>query len=233
MIHQASIGCSRTFCGVSCDGWPYAFSADAAKVLKYLFLSIIAWQSWFRRNIHLHFAFCASLTKAMVHCRSICTCDTQLWHFVFVTLLPTGRSRVIKKFSSRSQSKTSWAPMKQTISQHQWYRGSSHDFWWLGFDSSHVEKMVIRLASSHVFHRMTRLESQSMTRVRVIFTKSLSSWWANPVRLHTKKWGFFASVMIKIGGNFLFWLSSCAMLQSSVPNLRRGRPETLLSLRSQ
>jgi len=140
MIHQASIGCSRTFCGVSCDGWPYAFSADAAKVLKYLFLSIIAWQSWFRRNIHLHFAFCASLTKAMVHCRSICTCDTQLWHFVFVTLLPTGRSRVIKKFSSRSQSKTSWAPMKQTISQHQWYRGSSHDFWWLGFDSSHVEK---------------------------------------------------------------------------------------------
>jgi len=27
---------------------------------------------------------CASLTKAMVHC--ICTCDTQLWHFVFVTI---------------------------------------------------------------------------------------------------------------------------------------------------
>jgi len=31
--------------------------------------------------------------------------------FVLVTLLPTGRSRVIKKFSSRSQSKTSWPPL--------------------------------------------------------------------------------------------------------------------------
>jgi len=37
---------------------------------------------------------CGSLAKAMVHC--ICTCDTQLWRFVFVTILPTGRSRVIK-----------------------------------------------------------------------------------------------------------------------------------------
>jgi len=52
---------------------------------------------------------CASLTKAMVHC--ICTCDTQLWHFVVVTIFPTDRSQVIKKFSSRSQSKTSWPPM--------------------------------------------------------------------------------------------------------------------------
>ena len=34
-----------------------------------------------------------------------------LWHFVLVTLLPTSRSRVIKKFSSRSQSKTSWPPL--------------------------------------------------------------------------------------------------------------------------
>ena len=31
-----------------------------------------------------------------------------LWHFLLVAILPTGRSRVIKKFSSRSQSKTSW-----------------------------------------------------------------------------------------------------------------------------
>ena len=53
---------------------------------------------------------CASLAKSMVHC--ICTCDTQLWHFVLVTILPTGQSRVIKKFSSRSQSKTSWPRMK-------------------------------------------------------------------------------------------------------------------------
>jgi len=50
------------------------------------------------------------------------------------------------------------------------------------------------------------------TRVRVIFTISLSSWWTNPVRLHTKKWGFYASVMVNIGANFLFCLSSCAML---------------------
>ena len=45
----------------------------------------------------------------MVHC--ICTCNTQIWHFVLVTLLPTGRSRVSKKFSSRSYSKTSWPPL--------------------------------------------------------------------------------------------------------------------------
>ena len=31
--------------------------------------------------------------------------------------------------------------------------------------------------------------------------------------LHTRKWAFFASMMIKIGRNFLFWLSSRAMLQ--------------------
>jgi len=44
-------------------------------------------------------------------------------------------------------------------------------------DSTRVtlKKMVTRLDSSHIFHRMTRLESQSITRVRVIFTKSLSS----------------------------------------------------------
>jgi len=44
-------------------------------------------------------------------------------------------------------------------------------------DSTRVvlKKMVTLLVSSHVFHRMTRLEPQSMTRVRVIFTKSLSS----------------------------------------------------------
>jgi len=68
------------------------------------------------------------------------------------------------------------------------------------------------LDPSHIFHKMTRLESQSMTRVRFIFTISLSSWWTNPVRLHTKKWAFYASVTIKIGANFLFCLSSCAML---------------------
>jgi len=37
--------------------------------------------------------------------------DTQLRHFVLVTLLPTGRSQVRRKFSSGSQSKTSWPPL--------------------------------------------------------------------------------------------------------------------------
>jgi len=31
---------------------------------------------------------------------SICMCDTELWHFLLVKLLPTGRSRVSNKFSS-------------------------------------------------------------------------------------------------------------------------------------
>jgi len=44
--------------------------------------------------------------------------STLVCDIVFVTLWPTGRSRVIKKFSSWSQSKISWPPMKQTISQH-------------------------------------------------------------------------------------------------------------------
>ena len=83
-------------------------------------------------------------------------------------------------------------------------------------DSTRVtlKEMVTRLVLSHLFHRMTRLESQSSleTRVRVICTKSLSSWWTKPLRLHTKKWAFFASVMIKIGGNVLFCLSSRGML---------------------
>jgi len=68
---------------------------------------------------------------------------------------------------------------------------------------------------------VTRLESSHnqwlKTRVRVIFTKFLSPWWANTARFHTKKWSFFASVMIviqfcKIGPNFLFCLCSRAML---------------------
>ena len=77
-----------------------------------------------------------------------------------------------------------------------------------------LRKMVTQLESC--FHRMTRLDSSHNqwleTRVRVIFTKSLSSWWTNPRRLHTKKWAIFASVMITIGGNFLFCLFSRSML---------------------
>ena len=79
---------------------------------------------------------------------------------------------------------------------------------------SHCERWW--LDSSHVFHRMTRLDSNHNqwleTRVRVIFAKSQSLWLTNPVCLHTKKWSFFGPVMIKIGANFLFWLSSRVML---------------------
>ena len=75
---------------------------------------------------------------------------------------------------------------------------------------------MTRFDSSHVFHRMTRLDSSHnqwlATRVRVIFTISLSSWWTNPVRLHTQKWAFNTSVLIKFGRNFVFWLSGRAML---------------------
>jgi len=66
--------------------------------------------------------------------------------------------------------------------------------WWL--DSTRVTFFTEWFDSSH---------SQWLeTRVRVIFSKSLSTWWTNPVRLHTKKWGFFASVMIKFGEIFCF-----------------------------
>ena len=72
------------------------------------------------------------------------------------------------------------------------------------------------LDSSHVFHRMTRLDSSHNqwleARVRIIFAKSQSLWSTNPVCLHTKKWSLFGPVMIKIGANFLFWLSSRVIL---------------------
>ena len=98
-------------------------------------------------------------------------------------------------------------------------------------DSSHVEKngYSIRLESHFSHNNSTRIESQSMTRVRVVFAKSLSSWCTKQVRLHTKKWGLFALVMIKVGGNFLFCLSSRATLHfkdQGSPTTHSGRPET-------
>jgi len=58
---------------------------------------IIAWQSWFRHN--RCFAFCLCIQGALyLHMWY----STLAWDLVFVTLLPTGRSRVIKKFSSWS-----------------------------------------------------------------------------------------------------------------------------------
>ena len=71
---------------------------------------IIAWQSWFRRNRHFAFCLCIKGDGATVFAHVIL--NFLAHDIVFVTLLPTGRSRVIKKFSGRSQSKTRWPPMK-------------------------------------------------------------------------------------------------------------------------
>jgi len=73
---------------------------------------IIAWQSWFRRNRHFAFCLCFKGDGALYLHRwdSTLACG-----IVFVALLSTGRSWVIKKFSSWSQSKTNLPPMKQTI----------------------------------------------------------------------------------------------------------------------
>ena len=63
---------------------------------------------------------------------------------------------------------------------------------------------------------VTRLESRfsqnDSTRVKVIYAKSQSLWLTNPVCLHTMKWSFFGPVMINIGANFLFCLSSRVIL---------------------
>jgi len=77
-----------------------------------------------------------------------------------------------------------------------------------------LRKMVTRLDPSHIFHRMIRLDSQSMTRdsSQSYFTKSLSPWQTNLLRVHLKIWAFLSSVVIKIGANFLFCLSSRSML---------------------
>jgi len=73
--------------------------------------------------------------------------------------------------------------------------------WWL--DSTRVTFLSEWLDSSH--------NQLLETRVRVIFAKSQSLWSTNPVYLHTKKWSFFGPVMIKVGSNFLFRLSSRVM----------------------
>ena len=67
-----------------------------------------------------------------------------------------------------------------------------------------LRKKVTRHDSSH--------NQRLQTRVRVIFTKSLSLSITHPIRLHTKKWAFFALVMIKICTDFLLCLSSRAIL---------------------
>jgi len=76
---------------------------------------------------------------------------------------------------------------------------ASHDVWRL----ETLEKWWW-LVSSHVFHRMTRVESQSMTWDRVIFTKSRNK----PMFSH-KKITSLAWVMINI---FMFWLCLLVVL---------------------
>ena len=75
-----------------------------------MWFPVIAWQSWFKNALP---SICESLTVVIVHC--ICTGGNHLWHFVLETFLSTGRSRVSEKFSSGSQSKTSWPPLVYTI----------------------------------------------------------------------------------------------------------------------
>ena len=71
-VHEnyLSIGLWRIFFGASCDGWPQASSADAAKVLWYVFLLLHANRGDLRVTDTLP-SVCASLSETMVHC--ICT----------------------------------------------------------------------------------------------------------------------------------------------------------------
>ena len=89
-------------------------------------------------------------------------------------------------------------------------------FLWLWLDSSHVEKDgdSTRLESSHVFHRMTRLESQSMTR-----DSSQSHFCKISEPLIDKRSLFACKEIIIFWSsndqnwcNFLFWLSSRVIL---------------------
>ena len=78
-------------------------------------------------------------------------------------------------------------------------------------DSTRVtlRKMVTRLAShfsqNHSSHSQW-LESESL--LQNLYVPD----WTNTVRLHTRKYALFASVMIKIGVKFMFCLSTRAML---------------------
>ena len=69
---------------------------------------------------------------------------------------------------------------------------TSYDFWWLDSARVTLRKMMSRVESrwgkwwvesSHIFHRMTRLDSshnqwlENRHFYKIIFTKSLNSWW--------------------------------------------------------
>ena len=98
--------------------------------------------------------------------------------------------------------------------------------------------MVTRLDSSHVFHRMTRLESQSMTR-----DSSQSHFWKISEPLIDKPSLFACKEMIIFCSSndqnlckfSLLTFKSCYTISkgSSIHNLHRGRPEICFSLRGQ
>jgi len=82
-------------------------------------------------------------------------------------------------------------------------------------DSTRVtlKKIVTRLES--LFHRMTRIDSShsQWLETRVSHFYKISEFLMDkPSSFAHKEWALFASVIIKIGGNFLFCLSSRAML---------------------
>ena len=98
-------------------------------------------------------------------------------------------------------------------------------------------KMVTRLESHFSQNDSTRV---TINDSRLESESFLQNLWAPDEQVQyvctQRKWAFFASVMIKIGTNFLFWVSSRAILHFknlSVPNLHRNRPETMLSLKGQ
>jgi len=76
---------------------------------------------------------------------------------------------------------------------------SSWEKWWLD--------------SSHVFHRMTRPDSSHNEWLESSnFYKISETLMDKPSSFAHKETSIFASVIIKIGANFPFWLSSRAML---------------------
>ena len=67
--------------------------------LLWTFINHLTWPLWSNPGV---------VNRSIAIDRSIAESQLYwiLWHFLLVTWLPTGRSRIIKKFSSRTQSKT-------------------------------------------------------------------------------------------------------------------------------
>ena len=151
----------------------------------------------FSCELYAHAQFLCSLAK---FCKSGCAPAVQL-HTFYARLLVFDETLAQPHFASDSVTRVNDAT-RVTIC------GNSNS------TLVTLRKILTRLESVTFFTEW--LDSSHSpwleTRVRVIFTICLSTWWTNLVRLHAKKWAFYASVMTKIGWNFLFCLSSCAML---------------------